>query len=101
MREGHAMMGTKARSFAPLCNRSLEDLVPATNFYRHLGTKLDLGFVRDLVRGAYQEGGRPSVDPTIFFKLQLVMFFEGIRSERELIKVAADRLSVRWYLGYL
>src|SRR6476469_5530128 len=33
-------------------------------------------------------------------KLQLVMFFEGLRSERELIKVAADRLSVRWYLGY-
>src|SRR3954466_15498148 len=33
-------------------------------------------------------------------KLQLVMFFEGLRSERELIRVAADRLSVRWYLGY-
>ena len=30
------MMGTKARSFAPLCNRSIEDLVPTTNFYRHL-----------------------------------------------------------------
>jgi IS5 family transposase len=28
------------------------------------------------------------------------MFFEGIRSERELVRVAADRLSVRWYLGY-
>ena len=36
----------------------------------------------------------------VFFKLQLVMFFEGIRSERELIRVAADRLSLRWYLGY-
>jgi len=34
-------------------------------------------------------------------KLQLVMFFEGIRSERELARVAADRLSIRWYLGYL
>lgn len=43
--------------------------------------------------------GRPSVDPVIFFKLQLVMFFEGIRSER-LLRITADRLSVRWYLGY-
>jgi transposase len=94
------MMGTKARSFAPLCNRSLEDLVPGTNFYRHLEAKLDLGFVRDLVRTSYKECGRPSVDPQVFFKLQLVMFFEGIRSERELVRVAADRLSVRWYLGY-
>jgi hypothetical protein len=41
------------------------------------------------------------VDPVVFFKLQLVRFFEGIRSERELMRVAADRLSsVRWYLGY-
>ena len=95
------MMGTKLRAFAPLCNRSLEDLVPASNFYRHLEAKVDLGFVRDLVRTTYKECGRPSIDPRVFFKLQLVMFFEGLRSERELTKVAADRLSVRWYLGYL
>jgi transposase len=93
-------MGTKVRSFAPLCNRSIEDLVPIDNFYRHLEAKLDLGFVRDLVRTTYKECGRPSVDPKVFFKLQLVMFFEGLRSERELVRVAADRLSVRWYLGY-
>jgi transposase len=94
------MMGTKARAFAPLCNRSLEELVPASNFYRHLEAKLDLGFVRDLVSDTYKECGRPSVDPRVFFKLQLVMFFEGIRSERELVRIAADRLSVRWFLGY-
>src|SRR5215218_9961084 len=94
------MMGTKARDFAPLCNRSIEDLVPDDNFYRHLEAKLDLGFVRDLVGSTYKECGRPSVDPRVFFKLQLVMFFEGIRSERELVRVAADRLSIRWYLGY-
>jgi hypothetical protein len=32
----------------------------------------------------------------VFFRLQLVMFFEDIRSERRLMEVAADRLSVRW-----
>ena len=36
----------------------------------------------------------------VFFRLQLVMFFEDIRSERQLMEVAADRLSVRWFLGY-
>jgi transposase len=94
------MMGIKERAFATLCNRSLEDLVPPDSFYRHLEAKLDLDFVRDLVHDTYRERGRPSVDPRVFFKLQLVMFFEGIRSERELVRVAADRLSVRWYLGY-
>jgi hypothetical protein len=28
------------------------------------------------------------------------MFLEDIRSERQLMAVAEDRLSVRWYLGY-
>ena len=61
---------------------------------------MDLSFVRELVRPLYAEGGRPSVDPLVFFRLELVMFFEDIRSERELMRVAADRLSIRWYLGY-
>ena len=94
------MMGSKGRSFAPLCNLSLEALVPTGHFYRHLDAKLDLAFARELVRSTYRQGGRPSIDPVVFFKLQLVMFFEGIRSERELVRVAADRLSLRWYLGY-
>src|SRR5215218_8807875 len=94
------MMGTKERAFGPLPPISLEDLVPADHFYRHLEQTLDLGFVRDLVRDAYAGIGRPSVDPVVFFKLQLVRFFEGLRSERQLIRVVADRLSLRWYLGY-
>jgi transposase len=79
---------------------SLESLVPKDHFYRHLDRSLDLSFVRDLVRDCYSPIGRPSIDPVVFFRLQLVMFFEGIRSERQLMRVAADRLSVRWYLGY-
>jgi transposase len=94
------MMGTKVRRFEPLPNVSLEDLVPKDHFYRHVERTLDPSFVRRLVKDCYAPMGRPSVDPVVFFKLQLVMFFEGIRSERQLMEVAADRLSVRWYLGY-
>ena len=94
------MMGTKARSFAPLPSVSLEELVPPDHFYRHLEHTLDLGFVRDLVRDAYADAGRPSIDPVVFFTLQLVLFFEGLRSERQLMRLVADRLSLRWSLGY-
>ncbi len=72
------MMGTKERSFAPLMHVSLEELVPADHFYRHLEKSLDLSFVREFVHETYACKGRPSVDPVVFFKLQLVMFFEGI-----------------------
>src|SRR5215212_9919641 len=101
------MMGTKIRNFAPLPREvSLEDLVPEDNFYRRLEATLNLSFVRDLVEDHYACAGRPSIDPVVFFRLQLVMFFEDIRSEHEGgpahggLEVAADRLSVRWYLGY-
>ncbi len=94
-------MGTKIRSFTPLpYDLSLEDLVPEDNFYRRLEATLDLSFVRELVGPLYANGGRPSIDPVVFFKLQLVMFFEDLRSERQLMGVVADRLSLRWYLGY-
>src|SRR3954452_6911719 len=79
---------------------SLEELVPANHFYRLLEAKLDLSFVRYWARERYAERGRPSIDPVIFFKLQLVMFFEGIRSERQLIATASLNLAHRWYLGY-
>jgi transposase len=95
------MLGpAKSRRLGEPIAVSLEDLVPADNFYRHLETRLDLSFVRDWTRGLYAERGRPSVDPVVFFKLQLVMFFEGIRSERQLIETARLNLAHRWYLGY-
>jgi transposase len=90
------MMGYKARVFRPLQNVTLDDLVPADNFYRHVERTLDLSFVRALTQHTYSALGRPSIDPVVFFKLQLVLFFEGMRSERQLERVGADRLSVRW-----
>jgi len=94
------MMGKKERHFAPLINVSVEQLVPQDHFYRHVESTLDLSFVREFVQTTYACGGRPSIDPIVFFKLQLVLFFEDIRSERLLMRHAADRLSIRWFLGY-
>jgi transposase len=79
---------------------SLESLVPADHFYRFLDAHLDLSFVREWVKDCYAPNGRPSIDPVTYFRLQLVLFFEGLRSERQLMRVAADRLSIRSYLGF-
>src|SRR5690242_2575460 len=86
------MMGRKAGHFAPLIHVSLEELVPSEHLYRHVERSLDRSFVYAFVEETYAGGGRPSIDPVVFFKLQLVMFFEGIRSERQLMRHAADRL---------
>ncbi len=61
------MMGKKERGFVPLVNVSLEALVPQVHFYRHLERTLDLSFVREFVQQTYAGGGRPSIDPVVFW----------------------------------
>lgn len=94
------MMGFKSRNLKTYTSFSLEDLVPADNFYRQVERCIDLSFVRDLVRHLYADFGRPSVDPVVFFKLQLIAFFEGIRSERLLMETVSLNLAHRWFIGY-
>jgi transposase len=74
---------------------SLETAVPQNHFYRHLHRAFDLSFVRDLTADCYAVGGRPSIDAEIFFRLQLLMFFAGIRSERQLLEQADYNLALR------
>src|SRR5687767_10914602 len=94
------MLGHKARDFRKHVSISLEDLVPQDNFYRQMEQSLDLSFVHDLADEFYSSIGRPSVDPVVFFKLQLIAFFEGIRSERQLMETVHLNLAHRWFIGY-
>ena len=94
------MLGYKAKDFQIHSAVSLEDLVPEGNFYRQVERCLDLSFVRELVYDLYSDLGRPSVDPVVFFKLQLIAFFEGIRSERQLMDHVNLNMAHRWFIGY-
>jgi len=94
------MMGYKVRNLKTLPSFSLETLVPEDNFYRQVEKCIDLSFVRDLVCHLYSAFGRPSIDPVVLFKLQLIAFFEGIRSERLLMETVSLNLAHRWFIGY-
>ncbi len=94
------MLGTKDKDFKTHTAVSLDDLVPEDNFYRRVEDCLELSFVRDLVQDLYSPMGRPSIDPVVFFKLQLIAFFEGTRSERQLMETVRLNLAHRWYIGY-
>ncbi len=93
------MLGHKVRTFTPRLV-SLDDLVPPDHFYRQVEQRFNLHFARDLVCHFYAPLGRPSIDPIVFFKLQLIAFFEGIRSERQLMETVNVNLAHRWYIGY-
>jgi transposase len=94
------MLGHKARDFRKHVSIFLEDLVPQDNFYRQVERSLDLSFVRELAAEFYSNIGRTSIDPVVFFKLQLIAFFEGIRSERKLMETVNLNLAHRWFIGY-
>ena len=47
---------------------SLDAVVPHDHFYRHLHRVLTHSFVRDLAADCYASGGRPSIDPEVFFR---------------------------------
>jgi len=93
-------MGHRTKRFKLFAETNLDALLPADNFYRRLEERLDLSFVRELVQDCYEEMGRPSIDPVVFFKLHLIAFFERIISERHLMETTHLNLAHRWYLGY-
>lgn len=59
--------------------------------------------VREMCAPAYADaarGGRPGIDPVVYFKMLMVGFFEGLESERAIASRCADSLSLRGFLGY-
>lgn len=68
----------KPRDLDHMAVTSLDALVPKDHFYRHL----DLSFVRDLVTDCYAGGGRPSIDPVVFFKLHRTPVVSGLPPRR-------------------
>ena len=75
--------------------------IPKGHFYERLDELLDLSFVYELTKPLYaQTMGRPSLDPTVFFKCMLIGFFENIVYDTELEYRLADSLTFRKFLGY-
>ena len=80
---------------------------PSQGFYSKLNEHLEaMDFARQvwaLCEPAYREesrGGRPGIDPVVYFKMLMVGFFENLRSERAIAARCEDSLSVRAFLGY-
>ena len=77
-------------------------------FYQRLDRILgEVGFgdaVRALCEPFYARdtgrGGRPGIDPEVYFKMQIVGFFENLASERAIAARCADSLAIREFLHY-
>lgn len=78
---------------------TIEWLVPEDHLLRKIDRAVDLEFVRDRVRHLYcEDNGRPALDPVVLFKLLLIGYLFGIRSERQLMREVQCNAAYRWYL---
>jgi transposase len=94
------MIGEKEKSSKLMVTVSLENLVPEDDFYRRVDRVLNLGYLYQKCKKYYGKTGRHSIDPVVFFKILLYGYFEGITSDRELVKRISDSLSGRLFVGY-
>ncbi len=79
----------------------LRDLVPDEHVLKRVDAVLDLGWLREEVRDLYNEStGRPGIDPEAAVRLMLAGLFQGITSDRKLMREAQVNLAIRWFAGY-
>ena len=95
------MMG-KAQSLEPKLfygRLNVSDRIPRDYPLRRIKEMVDFGFVRKEVAALYGYNGNESLDPALVLKLQFLLFYENVRSERELMRVLAMRLDWLWFCG--
>ena len=78
----------------------IDELVPKDHLLRKVDKHIDFSFIHELVKDLYcQNNGRPALDPTLMFKLLLLGYLFGVRSERQLIREVEVNVAYRWFLG--
>jgi len=81
-------------------NIDLDRRVRADNPLRRVASTIDFTFARQQVAHTYGSNGNVSVDPAIILKMMFLLFYDNVGSERQLMKIIAERLDYLWFLGY-
>jgi transposase len=79
---------------------NLDKRVRPDNPLRRISDKIDFSFVREAVADSYGKKGHESEDPIVIMKLMLLLFFDDVASERELMRIVGERLDYMWFLGF-
>ena len=76
-------------------------LVPQDHLLRKIDAAVDFKHIYEIVENLYcEDNGRPSCDPVVLFKLDMIKHLFGIRSLRQTLRDAEVNVAYRWFLGY-
>jgi transposase len=92
------MQGKQPPERELFCKIDLEIFVPKDHLLRKIDRIVDLDFLYDITASLYcADNGRPSVDPVLFFRMQLIGYLYGIDSDRQLCREIHLNLAYRWF----
>ena len=78
----------------------IESLIPENHLLRKIERMVSFDFIYDLLAPYYPATGRPSVDPVSMFKMLLIRYLYGIKSERRLVEEVQLNIAYRWFCGF-
>ena len=93
------MMGRQSRQMA-MVFVDMESLIPENHLLRKTDRMVSFDFIYELLAPYYSATGRPSVDPVSMFKILLVGYLYGIKSERRLVEEVRLNIAYRWFCGF-
>src|SRR5699024_11281973 len=79
------MMGRQSGQLSMVV-MDLSELIPDDHLLRRISRVISFDFIYELLEPYYPPNGRPSVDPVSMFKMLLVGYLYGIKSERRLVQ---------------
>ena len=78
----------------------MASLIPENHLLRKIDGMVSFDFIYGLLAPYYSATGRPSVDPVSMFKMLLVGYLYGIKSERRLVEEIRLNIAYRWFCGF-
>lgn len=92
------MQGQVSKSSIFSENVWIFDVLPKNHALKFIMAMLDFSFIKSITKNSYHDRmGRPSVDPEIFFRMTLIGYLYGIKSDRSLCEEIQCNLLYRWF----
>lgn len=78
----------------------LEQLIPENHLLRKVESAVDFSFIHDLCAPLYSaNNGRPAIEPEVLFRMLLIGYLYGIKSEARLEEEINYNMAYKWFCG--
>ena len=93
------MMG-RQRGQMSMMIMDLSELISSNHLLQRISRVISFDFIYEILQPYYPSNGRPSIDPVSMFKMLLVGYLYGIKSERRLVQEIQLNIAYRWFCGF-